>query len=611
MPRTRRGREQPFALTKLHRLLSRLDVEKDAILAHPPILAAKIAEFHSIADNLFGPMLVTRYRQANLERPTLHGSLQDSTEYFLDELKRQQVYRLHEFVSEIEGYTDLPNHFVAVAPHVKEAVHDSGLSPTIIHPSLCILINPASFLDPGSRTSEKPCDEPFGFRTTQTLEEVGFPYINNIYATLHNGICKATYTYKLSQQVFDSSSPPPYFQGNAKKNTWFNTTHVPSHHDAANLYILCKELGDTLQAIYARNRSVYTLLPNQVCLFTNDVPLTYRCILLQVPACLAKRGASHRKTFHYHPAMESIKHQWQEAHLRALVDHNQDVMNEITRVLNHGQYYTVDRSVRFSPTSRIARILEQCLQQIRETTQRFQAIPSHTMNLPQYAKLSRLFRACRVFNQRVVNETTQSLFINPSPSSRIFPSGFGTFLMQAPQQQTGGFVRDAEQVELTEESPPYTKKSPIDYTQIDPTQEDAYPTHLYVLHGIWKQLSLQHPDWTDTFLRFRTEDIHAKLVIFFGYAEMPIWSEDFLKSIINAYDTNRLQMTHSEFADLYEPFCHAAKEGDWEWNLLEAQVEKPDMGAVLASLKPTYTRGKTRKRMRLLSNSNSSNGNKI
>ncbi len=600
--RTRKLRHDKWASTgdlqELHRSLSRLDVEKDALQASEYIKPNHLPFFHHIADNLFGDLLVISYKR-NGNTISARDSLQRSVILFNTLLQKHKAIRPR--ILQADNYTDLGRTFAALAPGITEAVHDCGISPRTINADIRIVLNPGSYIDPGSRTPYVDCDESVGFNEHPiSLEALGFPNLQRFEAILNrDGSCQIQFVHRMKTHhfTFDSNYKTifPYFHGNAVKNAWFNamtTTREDVSYETGELYVLCKELGDTLQVAYAQQRNEYNGIRNKVCVFSNDMNVGLRSILMQVPACISKSSETGKKTFQYHPAMDDIAISWKKLEADAVEAHNQRSINDINQVLNYGGFYTqTDKYIRFTRTSPIANMLREAIQQIQQQTRIFMSKPADAMNLATYSKLASVYKASRLFNKRVLNVSNRATFVEYDGRTHIFPKPF-PFIEQF---MTGGgnLVGDGG-VEVTEGIvPEYSvDKRQYDYTSPEPLEPETHLPPTYVLHGLYSLLRERFTtnEKSDIHLRYMTEDIHSKLVQFYGFTGTPMWSRDFLQLIISAYlDGSWQHITYSEFAALHKAESDRMDEADefsWEWKLMEAYVEKPDYTQLLSMLHP-------------------------
>lgn len=557
--KTTRKRREVSPLVDMHRMLSRIDVEKDALYASPSIHKHHMSQFQTCADALFGSLPIVAYRGKDMNDISLRTSLDQSTQFLKDKLKATRVWRSHQIVVHSE-YNNLARQFSSVAPLLIEAIHDSGLSPFLFNSEIRVVLNPGSYLDPGQRTAFRECSEIIGFHTPLGPDDfayLGMP-LSDLEAELQtDGSCWITLVTRgqtlrthFSQQ-FQQLKGPLFFGGNRVKNEWFNQTsgtNTETDMQSGMHYILCKELGDTLQAYYTAQRLSHNMSNHQVCLFTNDENLLCRGILLSIPVCLSSLHGKDNKIIHYHPAMEDIKGHWQTTIQNHVIAHNQRSINQITQVLNRGYYCTLqDRRVFFTRTSEIAAFLEKCIQTIRKYTKRFCDISGSSISLAEYSKLSAIFLASQLFNQTVANQSAHSLFQKPTPTSPLFPKPFGDYLHSFGQRGEGSsesyileYIQDSKQT---------------DYTQIDPTRLEEHLPITYVLQALYARVQTVYPDRSDVHHRFMAEDINSKLIPFFAWVQNPMWEDDFIARIVDLYEDGTLAtLSFQEFEALHASF---------------------------------------------------------
>ena len=168
---------------------------------------------------------------------------------------------------------------------------------------------PGHFLDPASRSQLGQHNiEPKEF-TSLNLNQIGFKDIDihTEFDTDTYSVCikkkkdDDTYSeicsFKINREAkFNDPINPSFISkdiiGNANKNNKLETVD----NNEAFIYILLKELGDTLQAaymhylVYSDKFSSYTNM--NTCLFTHDHPLAIRARLLGLPICFKNSSKS-------------------------------------------------------------------------------------------------------------------------------------------------------------------------------------------------------------------------------------------------------------------------------------------------------------------------------
>lgn len=272
--------ERKESIYSLHKVLNRIDVEKDAVKCIKKI-SEGLAFFRQIADMLFGK--IGGY-------DATYSQIEDKIEKITEtSVGYPRMYN-----------TDNKYESNLLPDFISHSIQDSGLSPIFFNKDIIFVINPGSFLDPCKRTWDE-YTELYGFDKVLTKENT----FNIVQLPVNNLHCKQLkdnkyefvidFGFKTIYTLFDSGLLPvntdaiEYFsiRGNSAKNEWFNKNKI-DEHDKGRLLILCKELGDTLQALYAKFFIMEQLYSNRnkLCLFTCDKLLARRCQLLGVPVIL-------------------------------------------------------------------------------------------------------------------------------------------------------------------------------------------------------------------------------------------------------------------------------------------------------------------------------------
>lgn len=208
---------------------------------------------------------------------------------------------------------DLPN--TNKLPEViNSAFIDAAFNVQEIRPGVQEILTPGSYIDPATRNSfGKPnvsvWDGPVGFNeedkqlrksifnllglNTQPLFSVdsfqgitGADKSMEIKLRYSNNGTSIDYvtTRDANQKTSEGDATGIYCDGNKLKNDWFTENAAAAVTDEAVLWLLMKELGDTLQVIYAK---LYMGgAPDQrVCLFSPDRTVLIRSRMFGVPIC--------------------------------------------------------------------------------------------------------------------------------------------------------------------------------------------------------------------------------------------------------------------------------------------------------------------------------------
>ena len=209
---------------------------------------------------------------------------------------------------------------------------DVAFNPRKYNPEIEIHETPGSYIDPGDRTDEVDKYIPTNSETidlteyglpgisfTATKQEqselkpefidivikfdksvgANFDNIETLKCTINRrqklqGKIKIKFSSKESMLEFSPPNDPNIFDGNGVKNSYIPLHCNNKNRDdkiKSNVFLLGKLLGDLLQIVYVKE-----LIPqqerNQFILFTNDLVVGVRCVMLKIPFLLS---ANYRK----------------------------------------------------------------------------------------------------------------------------------------------------------------------------------------------------------------------------------------------------------------------------------------------------------------------------
>lgn len=517
----------------LHRLLNRIDVEKDAIKPTVSIYEG-YESFTKCADILFGEMPYRTYDQSSIY---IANAIHKYATYKNEAMRIGQLHTLS-----TPGI--LPS-------YIRYVIQDAGVAPKQYLSYLQYVVTPGSYLDPASRPRGDILSE-FGSLNKDDFASLGLTMLQSLKSEIHSD---NSCTIKLQLQndnisvLFNpnftvNSGDIQYFAGNICKNQWFNASRLYSQKEEIR-YILCKELGDTLQAYYGAKFIKHTNTnPKEVCLFTNDANLFLRCQLLNLQSIhIILRGESGNLLYHY-PVMSEVTSTFIDMYNSNLQAHNANVVKSINRVLHKNRFYRCNgKIVRFSNRSSVARILTQCIVEIQQRTEQFKSLLPSRVTPEEYRKLSQLYMANELFTLDVINHGMKTLFIEHSPGSRMFDPSFGNAL-------SGGGV-DAEVTIEQGELPEYEMRY-NDFKVITTLDEQTDPT-LLLLNVIYKYYNTCKAEWSDNQKLFATELFYNSIYMLFSYYCLAIWNETIIKELIELYDSDFLgSLTYTEFKPIID-----------------------------------------------------------
>lgn len=537
--------------TSLHIMLNRIDVEKDAIRSDVPIHKDTLKTFDLYADELFGSLPVDSY---------------DKSLYYITTLIKNFQSRESNCVK-INNYKQNKDKIIYTLPsNIAYGIQDAGKSPTKFNPYITLITTPGSYIDPCSRSKESLN---FGFDfilNRNDFKSIGFPLIYKLIPSLDklkncNIQIEENNNVKFIDATFNAgfegiSGDKTYFKGNPYKNDLFNTTIV--NKNEGYKLILCKELGDTLQAYYGTKFiSIAKIDKNSICLFTNDALLTLRCQILFLPVLYNVMRDRIDKYFYYNPVMATIQTEFINLWKENIIRNNNDVINSIKNVLSRRLFSMINgKLVHLSKSSKMYVLLNNMIKEIHHYTTLFIKNNVSFTDLEHFRKYTCLFQAISIFNGIVLNSCAKHLFINYSDEKYAFPTSFESFLHEVYKYQSGGGGIDGENAIVLDYDIPK-----CDYIDIDSDEE--HEPRINTQHEIHKQLTLLHPDKSPNELCVINDNINSLLCHYFDFIGESTYHSEFVTYILELYDSNNLNVSFLEFEKQYKA-----------WN--EKQVDKSD-----------------------------------
>jgi hypothetical protein len=170
--------------------------------------------------------------------------------------------------------------------YVKYAFQDSGARPTDFKSDINILVSIPQYIDPASRLNTGNYARKSVTFSKDELEGIGILAVNEVSGDIDaRGFCRVKIIFTFDETPllceftpsFQAIGPnAKFFKGNDTKNLWFETNH--NNRDVrlrdvktAKKYLICKELGDTLQVLFQKQ-----LRDPRICMFTADTILAAR-----------------------------------------------------------------------------------------------------------------------------------------------------------------------------------------------------------------------------------------------------------------------------------------------------------------------------------------------
>ena len=200
--------------------------------------------------------------------------------------------------------------------YITTGIQEVG-DPNKFRKGIPVALTLASYLDPGPRSYSDikfPESGPTNI-TNKQLNDIGLHQIQSITGQYDSSIgAKATINFYFEDNFdirFKDVAHPvgdngPYFEGNRVKNEWFDDNELSKDTIiGAKKFVICKEIGDTLQVYLAKKLAETKSDQRSVCLFSSDITVEIRSRLVGVSAVSkqwTERDKHDYSTYFFYPS---------------------------------------------------------------------------------------------------------------------------------------------------------------------------------------------------------------------------------------------------------------------------------------------------------------------
>ena len=312
-------------MVKLHRLTNVFDAKKDAFHATTKIdKGIPSGNLYYAITSMVGTDMYNRFgTDSDLK------SLEDYVLPSLDKIKAGSASAfsttLGEAPTPISMLKSNVQLIVPIIPaEIVNAIVDAAADPKQYNNNITIVETPSQFSDPGTRPLPGlyyPRDGPpitiilsnYGFAPNSTFTARFNHTDDPITATIEIVLNGTTITVTIDRNgkynsiiingvVYDYAAIQA-FAGNPTKNAFINGMNNQKPLDVlfAIVYVLCKEIGDTIQVLMLIDLLVGELNTSNTLIFTPDIVFAMRCRIVYIPCLLKKMVANsvYRSLLHY------------------------------------------------------------------------------------------------------------------------------------------------------------------------------------------------------------------------------------------------------------------------------------------------------------------------
>jgi hypothetical protein len=545
-------------LNELHRILNRLDIHKDAYKSEEHIESENGKElFNYLSNDLFGNM-----------------NSYETTKILFEEKIIKYMNTIHNLPISSLFFKKKKISTINIPSDIKYIVYDTGVNPIILRPDLILLITPGTYMDPAPKLSDE-----FVKINKKYLEfdrklnyndfiELGIDSILIIKTVLQkNDYCKINIQLSNNDSVnviFNNELKPikgdkEYFDGNATKNAWFDYNKLDIKNieilNESKKYILCKLIGDLLQAYYLK-LIIDTNNSKNFCLITIDNNLRIRCILLNIPVII-KNHKNKMTEYLYQTTDNSILNGFQSMYLNMVKEHNEYNIEFINEILKNNHFKINDTLVILN--DEIKSVLTEIKNTIEDANKQVDTINFKDFSdMNKYRKYILKYKSFFMFGK--LNE---EYILYTNNTTRLFPGSLSKddyiYKMNKKIDDyifslikfTGGskFTKVLDTyfknlIAPLDDLNDYNKYSKLVDTYIE-NDENSKGVQLCIYYNLLKFNK-------DKFILFNEiEVLYNYLILFYDYVGKVIVDDKFMTSIIKLYKENKLQnMSYEEFENL-------------------------------------------------------------
>ena len=467
-------------------------------------------------------------------------------------------------------YAEEPDKLPAIVIY---ASHDSGFTPSDLKKTLNLLLTPGSYIDPAGRQKDGLFFPNIDTETTiefDVFNVIGFPEMKFTAKINPDYTCDITITGKyLTGEPFEirekrdskhqhGGAGTDYFCGNTEKNQMFINGISPNE---GAKYQLCKELGDTMQVIYAKLFQEYIgqlgIDKTSVCVFTTDDVVAARTRMNGLPYVVQDHAIQINRNIHscYYYSPESDPTKLTQAINNTYIDHclknNRNVSQCIAKAIADRKYILGGQEIDMN--NYVQTFLQSLIDQISQVNT---VIDSNRNTIIDNATFKLTCSSClaySVIDQRLkISQTIKRLFpkevetsLNGGDVIAINNKPFAQQIQQLQSQRGGGeghiIVNDNNKIIQQD-------KNPEDISNYDSITDLFLENVRKIFININPHLSY------DVITDYSLDFLYTIYNYLYYVGETPL-NEGFLTECINLYLNNQLtDITLSDFKITYDNY---------------------------------------------------------
>lgn len=441
--------KNPEQMRKIHKIINKIDANKDARHANITVDGNGRPRFESAVDFMVGDKEFSYNTDRDLKDiedfvvPPIEKLKSSSNDYaFANSLGDTPI-----LVSMLKPNKNKNVRIIssAIPETYTCAFVDAAANPKEYQPNIVVYETPASFIDPGTRSQGEKLLPNVGTSIKIDLYDYGFAQDSFFQGTIRSdgrADLEIHFTGCVIKTIIDrngncsnltingSPGPRDLFSGNPTKNSFLNTKNDPL---LAKAYVICKELGDTVQCIIIL--ALKALYPDVIntstsITFTPDIVFALRCRLLGVP-CLLKKMVSnsmYRTLILYTGEVDPI-HQREAINngvINQSISNNNDIKQTLNTLIINGLFKLGSQDYSLSESGK--NYIREIIATIDEANEALEELRRNNREEHSYIK----YEACKLNAFNLFGKSTdranmsiKTLFPKDSGINIGFGAGFG------------------------------------------------------------------------------------------------------------------------------------------------------------------------------------------
>lgn len=464
-------------------------------------------------------------------------------------------------IYELDNNNDINIHIILSS--IILAVQDSGVSPHALSSDIKLVVSPGSVLDACKRSKDDIIPYGFNYKINNiNFKEIGFDIIKELNSKTEKTNINISIDFNYRDKINVLANKDyllyegdiKYFEGNPSKNKWFNENieQTNTNYIEGITYIICKELGDTLQAYYAKLFMNENKLNNKLCLFTCDTVLALRCRLLKVPV-IVRNSVTNSAILKYYPNKGNMEDTMKLYECNKCINQNKSVITHINSVILLGTFYI--NNVPYKVIDKFKLILEKIIKSIEIVNTIIDTLDTSYIDYNAYTKSLIQYKAQHLFtlfdgkNYRLYNiSALYPLLEKDIKKVDILKNtgvNIGTIInnLYLPlAKQKGGVISNniTESIDTSINYDIIEKYIISNINYLVDREYDIEEEKLSTIlkHNIYLICKKKFKDMHIVDYYFITEDIYNLLFYYFDYTRHVLYGLEFLDELIDYYETD-------------------------------------------------------------------------